>query len=110
MPPTLNLDYSELQIKTGDTVQKPQVQLDFDTPAGTLLNDGSPQITWTDEEKALIAEDFSGLTIDIEDTSVAAVESDGLIHAKKAAPPLSELFYPYGMDDFREPSRFPGRF
>ena len=101
VPPTLNLDYSELQIKTGDTVQKPQVQLDFDTPAGTLLNDGSPQITWTDEEKALIAEDFSGLTIDIEDTSVAAVESDGLIHAKKAGTTAFRVILPYGMDDFK---------
>ena len=82
-------------------MEKPQVQLDFDTPAGTLLNDGRPQITWTDEEKVLIAKDFSNLTFDIEDTSIARVESDGLIHAYSAGTTTFRVILPYAMEEFQ---------
>lgn len=100
VPPDLNLNYSSITLPVGGTVDKPTVSLDFDTPASILLNDGRPQIEWTEEEKELIRGDFDQLTIHIEDTSIASLGWDGKITAHKEGTTKFTVILPYEMEPF----------
>ena len=100
VPPTVILEASSLSIPVGQSIDKPAVLLDFDTPSNIKLADGRPQIEWTAEEKAQITKDFSKLTFDIEDTSIASLGFDGKITAHKAGTTQFTVILPFGMESF----------